>query len=169
MTQKSSKVPKKMQARYDAVVALTDAFCRENLTDEYVELAQYMTAALARKRPSLIGSGRVKTWACSIVYALGQVNFLFERSQEPYMSAAELCELFGVAKSTGGNKAKAIRNALNFNWYDWEWSLPSRLADHPTAWFISVNGLMMDARRAPIDIQRETFEKGYIPYVYGDS
>jgi hypothetical protein len=30
----STAVPKSMQAIYDAVVALTDAFCRDHLTDE---------------------------------------------------------------------------------------------------------------------------------------
>src|SRR3712207_8183686 len=41
-----------MQATHDAIIALTDAFCRDHLNDEYRDLARAMTAALCRKRPS---------------------------------------------------------------------------------------------------------------------
>jgi hypothetical protein len=34
-----------MQTTYNAVVALTDAFCRDRLNDEYRDLARAMTAA----------------------------------------------------------------------------------------------------------------------------
>ena len=60
---RSSVVPKSMQAIYDAVVALTDGFCRDHLNDEYRDLAQAMTAALCRKRPSPLSSGQPRTWA----------------------------------------------------------------------------------------------------------
>lgn len=87
---KSEKVPKPMQSRFDAVAALTDPFCREHLTDEYAQLARQAAAALCRKRPSPLMQGRMNTWACGILYASGSVNFLFDRSQAPYLPAAEL-------------------------------------------------------------------------------
>ena len=59
-----------MQAIYDAVSALTDAFCRDYLTDEYRDLARAMTATLSRKRPSPLASGQPRTWACGIIHAL---------------------------------------------------------------------------------------------------
>jgi hypothetical protein len=36
----------------------------------------------------------------AVVYALGQVNFLFDASGEPHLTADELSAAFGVAKST---------------------------------------------------------------------
>jgi hypothetical protein len=90
-----------MQARYDQIVALTDEFCNRHLNDEYRELAQYMAAALCRKRPSPVASGQVRSWACGIIYALGQVNFLSDKSFEPYMTMADVCAEFGVGQSTG--------------------------------------------------------------------
>ncbi len=71
---RSSVVPKSMQATYDTVVALTDAFCRDHLNDEYRDLARAMTAALCRKRPSPLGTGQPRTWACGIIHVLGQLN-----------------------------------------------------------------------------------------------
>ena len=55
---RSSVVPKSMQATYDGVVALTDAFCHDHLNDEYRDLVQAMTAVLCRKHPSPLSSGR---------------------------------------------------------------------------------------------------------------
>ena len=70
-----------------------------------------------------------------------------------------------VAKSTAGNKSKAIREALKMKPYDWRWSLPSKLDDHPLAWMIEVDGLILDARHIPREIQEVAFRKGLIPYV----
>jgi hypothetical protein len=166
---KSISVPEAMQPRYQEIVALTDALCQEKLNAEYAMLCRELTAALARKRPSPLNSGQVKTWACGIVYTIGSVNFLFDKSQTPHMRADELCTWFGVAQSTGGNKAKQIRDMLRITQFDSKWMLPSMVDKSPVAWLISVNGLIVDARSLPRTIQEEAYRKGLIPYVPGDS
>ncbi|MBI3977633.1 MAG: hypothetical protein HY331_05545 [Chloroflexi bacterium] len=158
-----------MRSICDAIVALTDQFCRERLTDEYAQMCRKLAAALSRKRPSPLSSGNVNTWACAIVHTIGGINFLFDRSQTPHVSAADVAAAFGVSKSTAGNKAKVIRDALKMGLYDWHWSLPSRLHNHPLAWMIQVNGLIVDARHLPREIQEEAFRKGLIPYVPSSS
>ena len=90
-------VLRKMREKYEAVTGITDEFCHEHLNEEYADLCRKMAAALSRKRTSPLESGRAKSWAAGIVYALGRVNFLFDKSQEPYMSAGELCEKIGVS------------------------------------------------------------------------
>lgn len=164
---KSEKVPREMRAKFDAVVALTDQVCREHLNEEYAQLARQATAALCRKRPSPLLSGRVNSWACGIVYALGFVNFLFDKSQDPHMSAAELCAAFGVAKGTGSARSKAVRDALGMMQMDPNWYLPSKIDDNIMAWMITVNGFIVDARSMPLEIQEIAYEKGLIPYVPG--
>ena len=72
---RSTAVPKPMQPTYDAVVALTDAFCRDHLTDEYRDLAREMAASLSRKRPSPLASGQPRTWACGIIHSIGPTQF----------------------------------------------------------------------------------------------
>ena len=42
-------IPAAAKPAYDAIVALTDAFCREHLTEEYQMLCRKLAAALARK------------------------------------------------------------------------------------------------------------------------
>ena len=162
------KVPEKMQATYDAIVALTDAVCEEHLNEEYAELCREMAAKLARKRPSPLASGRTQTWAAAITYTIGQVNFLFDKSQTPHMTAAELAEAFGVAQSSASNKAKSIRDMLKIYMMDAKWTLPSRMDSNPLVWMIEVNGFIVDARYVPREIQEIAFEKGFIPYIPGD-
>ena len=57
----STSVPKSLQVTFDAITSLTDAFCRDYLNEEYRDLAQRMTAALCRKRPSPLTSGQPRT------------------------------------------------------------------------------------------------------------
>ncbi len=85
------------------------------------------------------------------------------------MRADELCAWFGVAPSTGGNKAKQIRDMLHITQFDGKWMLPSMVDKSPMAWMISVNGFIVDARSLPRPIQEEAYRKGLIPYVPGDS
>jgi len=99
-----------MQETFNAIVALTDAFCRAHLHEEYAQLARQATAALCRKRPSPLATGHLKTWACGIVYALGSVNFLFCQVQGEHVgtavslhclwSSAVLVEKFVVAQNS---------------------------------------------------------------------
>jgi hypothetical protein len=165
---KSERVPKPMEATFNAIVALTDSFCRAHLDEEYAQLARQATAALCRKRPSPLATGNIKTWACGIVYALGTVNFLFDRSQTPSRSAAELCAGFGVSKSTGAAKAKVVRDTLDMSQMDPQWYRPSKLDENPMAWMIMVNGFVVDVRSMPRDVQEAAHAKGLIPYLPGN-
>jgi uncharacterized protein DUF6398 len=49
--------------------------------------------------------GEVRIWAAGVIYALGQVNFLFDRTQTPHMTADQLAAALGVVKTTMANKA----------------------------------------------------------------
>jgi hypothetical protein len=165
---KSERVPQKMREKFEAVVAVSDAFCEEHLNDEYAQLARQATAALCRKRPSPLERGRTKTWACGIVYALGFVNFLFDKSQELYISAADLCAAFGVSKSTGYAKSKVVRDTLDMMQMDPNWYLPSRMDENLMAWMIMVDGFIVDVRTMPREIQEIAYQKGLIPYIPGE-
>jgi hypothetical protein len=161
----STKVPKARQGLYREVTAVSDRFCLEHLNQEYAELARRAIAALCRKRPCPLLSGRPGSWACAVVYAIGQVNFLSDRASEPCMSMGDLCARFGIAASTGGSKAKTVRGLLGMRQWDHRWILPSRLEATGPLWLIEVDGLAVDARWLPRQLQQIAFEKGLIPYV----
>ncbi len=166
---RSTSVPKTMQARYDQIVALTDAFCQQHLNDEYRDLARHMAAALCRKRPSPVVSGQIRSWACGIVYALGQVNFLADKATQPYMTMADVCAGFGVSPSTGGAKARAISDVLKLRpAFDPDWTLPSMMDHNPLVWMAEVNGYLVDLRDMPREVQEIAFQNGMIPYIPAD-
>ena len=161
----SERVPAALQVKYDEIVALTDTFCQRHLNEEYRDLCRRMAATLCRKRPSPVTTGNTNTWACGIVYAVGRVNFLFDKSQTPHIRADELCQHFGLSPKTGSAKSTAIMELLKSGQMDPHWTLPSRMGDNPMAWLIQVNGLIVDARHAPREIQEEAFRRGMIPYL----
>ncbi len=99
-TNKSENVPNAMQEKFNGIVAITNDFAKQHLNDEYAQLLRFATAALCRKRPSPLAKGREKTWACGITHAIGMVNFLFDPSQDPHISAKEIYQWFGVSPST---------------------------------------------------------------------
>jgi hypothetical protein len=125
------KVPQAMEDRYNQITALTDAFCREQLNEEYSDVCHKITAALARKRPSPLVSGKINTWAAGIVYAAGQMNFLFDVSQTPHIRADSIGPAFGLAASTAGNKAKQIREMLKIGIFSPEFTIPSLQESSP--------------------------------------
>ena len=167
-TKKSENVPKPMQENFQAIVEITDSFCRENLNDEYAQLIRYAVAAICRKRPSPMATGKANTWACGVTHAIGSVNFVFDKSQTPHIKTGELYKKFGVSESTGQAKSKAVRDMLGMYQMDPNWSLPSRLQSNPMAWMLSVNGMLVDVRRMPREVQEIAFEKGLIPYIPDD-
>ncbi|OYV17993.1 MAG: hypothetical protein CG438_1180, partial [Methylococcaceae bacterium NSP1-1] len=128
---KSENVPKVMQEKYKAIVEITDRFSKENLNEDYAQLIRYAVAALSRKRPSPLETGNINTWACGITHAIGMVNFLFDKSQTPHISAKELYKKFGLGESTGNSKSKAVRTLLGMYQLDPDWSLPNRLQSNP--------------------------------------
>ena len=158
-------VPKAMRPIYEAIVAITDEVAKEHLDEEYADMARRLAAALARKRPSPLVSGRLDVWACAIMYVVGSVNFLFDKTQTPHMTGEELCEAFGVSKSTCSQRAGSIRKMLGIYQGDPRWTLPSMIDENPLVWMIRVNGLIVDARDLPRPIQEEAFRRGLISYV----
>ena len=161
----SERIPKAMAEKFAAITALTDAFCTQHLNEEYRLMIHRVVGALARKRPSPLSSGKDSVWAAAAVHAVGRVNFLDDSSQVPHCKPKVIYAFFGIAESTGQNKSKAIRETLKMGQFSHEWILPSRLADNPMVWILEINGLMMDIRTTPLEVQRLAYEKGLIPFI----
>jgi hypothetical protein len=161
------RIPAAMRPTAEQVIKLTDKVCADLLDEEYAGLARQVVAKLARKRPSPLQSGRAATWAGGVVWALGQVNFLFDRSTEPYVAQDDLTDAFGLSKSTLGQKSKQVRDVLKMTWATPEFLRADLIDSNPMIWFIEVDGLPFDARGLPIEIQVEAYLKGIIPYIPG--
>lgn len=157
-----------MAEKFSAITTLTDAFCSKHLNKDYRQIIHRVVGSLARKRPSPLLKGKENVWAAAAVHAVGRINFLDDASQTPHCKPRVIYEFFGIAESTGQNKSKEIRELLKMGPFAHTWMLPNRMAENTAMWLLQVNGLYIDIRNAPIDLQRLAFEKGLIPYVPTD-
>ena len=78
--------------------------------------------------------------------------------------------LLGV---TGSGKthtmARVIEKALRIGVFDPKWTLPSLVGRNPLVWVAEVDGLLVDLRAMPRDVQEVAFAKGIIPYIPADT
>jgi hypothetical protein len=165
---KKSKPPAEAANALSNIVAMTDQFCREHLNEEYAELCRKLAEKLSRKRPSPLTGGKPNGWAAAIVRTIGFVNFLSDPSQSPHMKLAAIGPAFGVSDGTCQAKSTLIRKMFDITPMDVEWTLPSLMGDNPMAWLVQVDGLIVDIRSCPREMQQAAFEEGLIPYVPAD-
>jgi hypothetical protein len=97
---------------------------------------------LARKRHVPFLSGKKEIWAAAVIYALGQINFLFDKSFQPYVTADEICNFFGMKKSSVSQKAKVIRDMLKLNYFDPEFSIKRMRDQNPLKDLVMIEGMV---------------------------
>ena len=157
------RIPSAMRDRAQAIIDITDRTCHEHLDDEYRRIARRLIARLARKRPSPLARGDARIWAAGVVYAIGQINFLFDPSQTPHLTAKQLAERLDVVQTTMANKAGLINRTLGIGIFEPELTRIAILEQHPMAWIVEIDGLLIDARTLPPEIQDEARRRGLIP------
>jgi hypothetical protein len=96
------------------------------------------------------------------------VNFLSDPATQPHMTLAELCAACGVGQSTASAKARVIADALDVNRMNPDWMMGSFVDANPLFWMAEVNGVLVDLRDMPREVQQIAFEKGMIPYIPAD-
>lgn len=122
----------KQKMREDEIAQMVTTFCKEKLDEEYEQLCEKMVRKLGRKRTKPLLTGRTEIWAAAVVYTVGTMNFLFDKSFEPYVSSADINEYFGTSSSTVAQKARTIRQLLKLSQYwDKDFSTSRMQANNP--------------------------------------
>ena len=111
---------------------------------------------MKRKRQVPFLLGRANTWADGVIYALGQINFLFDRSFEPYVATRDIAEHFGVAQSTVGQKAGKIRDMFSLRYRGPEFSAQMMEDQNPFKRMSMVDGFLIIQRPEDGDFSGET-------------
>ena len=132
-----------IETRKEQILELIKGFCTEKLDDEYLELSARLLNKLGRRRDVSFMSGRVEIWAAAIVHALGTINFLFDKSFEPYATVDDISLYFGANKSSTGQKSKIIRDLLDLGYFDREFSTKRISEDNPFDKLTMVNGFIV--------------------------
>jgi Domain of unknown function (DUF6398) len=159
------RIPRAEHVRAEAIWTLTDAFCASSLDDEYALLCRRLVGRLARKRPSPLQRGRSASWAAGVICALGRLNFAFDRSQRPHVSADQIAGALGTAKSTMSAKASHIGSLLGLGPFEPELCRAELLEHHHLAWLVSIDGIIVDARMLPHELQHQAHRQGLIPFI----
>ncbi|MDQ1255265.1 MAG: hypothetical protein QG646_4544 [Euryarchaeota archaeon] len=127
----------------EALIKITDDFADRYLDEEYKMLCRKLIDKMSRKRKVPFLSGRLEIWAAAVVYSLGQINFLFDKNFEPYISATDLCNYFKTSQSTTSQKAKLIRDMFKMRYFDEEFSTEKMLKENPLNEFVMIDGLIV--------------------------
>ncbi|MHC1576551.1 MAG: DUF6398 domain-containing protein [Methanosarcinaceae archaeon] len=121
----------RVKEKMAVLMELTDEFADLALDDDYRSLCQKLIKKMGRKQQVPFLSGRIEIWAAAVVYSIGQINFLFDRSFSPYVTADDICDHFGTSKSTTSQKAKLIRDMFKMRYFDDDFSTQSTMDDNP--------------------------------------
>lgn len=142
-----------VEEKVQKLLEMTGGFCKEYLDDDYRQLCEKLIRKMSRKRFVPFLSGRLEIWAAATVYALGSINFLFDKSFKPYATADDICTYFRTTKSTTSQKAKLIRDMFNMGYYDKEFSTTHMKDNNPISNLVMINGLIVDKRSLPPEIE----------------
>jgi hypothetical protein len=164
----SATIPSEILPKFEAITALTDAFCKRHLNEEYATMCRRLAVALARMQPTPLTRGKQEVWACGIVRTIGWANMLDDPSESPHMKLIAIDPEFGVANSTGQGKSMAIKRMFGIGRLNPDWTLPSRFNKNPLIWKVEVNGQLVDIRQESRAKQAVAFKKGLIPYIPAD-
>jgi len=142
-----------IEEKTQKLIEMTAGFCDEYLDEDYKQLCEKLIGKMSRKRNVPHHSGQIEIWAAAIVYAIGSINFLFDPSFKPYASADDICNYFGTSKSTTSQKAKVLRDMFKLRYWDKEFSTTHMIESNPLSNLMMVNGLIVDIRSLPPEIQ----------------
>jgi len=144
---------KMIEEKTQQLIGMTGSFCQQFLDEDYKQLCEKLIRKMSRKRAVPFLSGRMEIWAAAVIYALGSINFLFDKSFKPYAAADDICNFFGTSKSTTSQKAQVIRNMFKMGYYDGEFSTHHMKENSPFSNFVMINGLIVDKRHLPPEVQ----------------
>jgi len=132
-----------IENKKEQLIEMTEKFCEKYLDEDYKNLCNKLISKMSRKRVVPFMSGKIEIWAAAVIYALGSINFLFDKSFKPYASADDICDYFGTNKSTTSQKAKIIRDMFNMGYFDKEFSTSRMQENDPFSKLRMVNGFIV--------------------------
>ena len=143
-----------IKEKENQILELVRTFCSQNLDDDYFQLCEKLIKKMGRKREVPFQRGQLEIWAAAVVYAIGSINFLFDKSFEPFMTGEQVCDYFGQKVSTVSSKAKIIKDMFKLRYYDPEFSTQKMSDSNPFNNLIMVDGFIQSINSLPEELQK---------------
>jgi hypothetical protein len=97
--------------RYADLLGIIKAFCQSHLNEEYLDACYRLAADLCQDGSPVL-SGKAKSWAAGLIWAIARNNFLSDASLEPCMTQKEFSTAIGVSPATISAKCRVIWEGL---------------------------------------------------------
>ena len=143
-----------IKQREKELLELVGAFCIQKLNQEYFELCEKLIKKMGRKKDVPFKRGKLEIWASAVIYAIGSINFLFDKSFEPYMSSKQVCEYFGTKLTTVSNKARIIKEMFDLWHFSPEFSTQNMEKSNPFSGMVLVDDMIVPISSLPEDMQQ---------------
>lgn len=143
-----------IKQKEEKLLEMTGAFCAQQLDEEYFQLCEKLIKKLGRKRDVPFQRGKLEIWAAAVVYAIGSINFLFDKSFEPYITPDQINDFFGTKKSTVSSKASAIKDMFDLWHFNTEFSTQRITDSNPFNNLVMVDGLIVPMDTLPENLQQ---------------
>lgn len=137
------------------LIELVSDFCQEKLNEEYKQLCIELVQKLGRKRNVPFMTGKMEIWAAAVIYTIGNLNFLFDKSFEPYIPSSDIHNYFGTKSSTVGAKSKLIRDMLKLDRvFNNEFATGRMIESNPFNQFVMVDDMILPIESLPEEYQQ---------------
>src|SRR5210317_2193233 len=100
------------------IKSLFTSYCKKHLNNDYLSLCNKVFEDLLKEDEHIFKRGKAEIWAASVVWSVGSINFLGDKSFEPYATLADVCSFFNANTSTVGQKASKIKDLLDISIWD---------------------------------------------------
>ncbi len=144
---------KEIKERENKLLEMTGMFCSQKLDDDYSQLSEKLIKKMGRKRDVPFKRGKLEIWAAAVIYTIGSINFLFDKSFKPYITAQEISDYFGTKNSTVSNKAGQIRKMFGLTMFDNEFATEHVNETNPFNDLVMVDGLIVPLSSIPENLQ----------------
>src|SRR5271165_4306753 len=146
--EKSDRIPESMHSKFASITSKTDPFFQRYLNDEYRQLVrQRLQHCAAKDHPHCYEEAKIS--GQRDLFMLSALQILFLTSRKHLIATLPIF-----------TRSLALLLALDR-------VSPSKFDINPLIWMLTVNGMMVDVRHLPIEVQEVAYQKGLIPYVPG--
>ena len=105
-----------MVERQEELTLMVEDFCDEYLNDDYKKLSLKLIDEMAGRRSVYFKRGKLEVWASAIIYSIGQVNSLFDESNEVHITRKDIFNYFNTTQSVVSRKAINLRDVFDMDW-----------------------------------------------------
>ena len=106
--------------KQEKLTEMVDNFCDEYLNEEYKQICHEIIEEMSNGKRVQFKRGKLEVWASAVIYAICQINSLFDKSSEINIARKDIFSYFGTNQTAVLTKAMKLRDIYDL---DYKYSL----------------------------------------------